>query len=77
MEGEWTAQFEAEPGSEEGSRGAAVAGVQVEWNLTGTVLSTTGPDGGVRLWKASYAGAWKLLARVSTEEGDEGAMEMA
>jgi len=75
--GEWTGQFEAELGAEESSRGGAVSGVQVEWNLTGTVVSTTGAEGGVRLWKASYAGEWKLLARISTDEGDEGAMELA
>lgn len=27
--------------------------VKVEWNLTGTVLSTAGDDGKVRLWKCT------------------------
>jgi len=34
---------------------------RVEWNLTGTILSSTGDDGRVRLWKANYIGTWRCI----------------
>lgn len=47
---------------------------RVEWNVTGTVLSTAGDDGKVRLWKSTYTGAFLLVSSISCEE-DDGAME--
>jgi len=40
---------------------------KVEWNVTGTVLSSTGDDGCVRLWKQTFLDEWKLLTTVSAE----------
>lgn len=34
----------------DGGKGA-VGGVRVDWNATGTVLSTSGEDAKVKLWK--------------------------
>ncbi|XP_062599800.1 nucleoporin SEH1-like [Saccostrea cucullata] len=35
---------------------------RVSWNVTGTVLSSSGDDGCVRLWKANYLGRWKCIS---------------
>lgn len=40
---------------------------RVEWNITGTILSTAGCDGQVRLWKASYSGEWRVLSAISCD----------
>lgn len=42
----------------------------VSWNLTGTILSSSGDDGKVRLWKASYANEFQCLSVVSAEQRD-------
>ncbi|GAA5836454.1 hypothetical protein JCM11251_007084 [Rhodosporidiobolus azoricus] len=62
-----------------GGLGSALSACKVEWNVTGTVLSTSGGGGGgggsqgqeegrVRLWKPTYTGQWRLLASLSTED---------
>ncbi|KAI9139772.1 WD40-repeat-containing domain protein [Paraphysoderma sedebokerense] len=43
---------------------------RVEWNITGTVLSSSGDDGKVRLWKANYDDEWKCMSIISVESGD-------
>lgn len=43
---------------------------KVEWNVTGTILSSSGDDGKVRLWKATYTDEWKCMSVVSAEAGD-------
>ena len=34
---------------------------RVEWNVTGTILATSGDDGTVRLWKCTYQNEWQCL----------------
>lgn len=42
---------------EEGNgRNGSVGGVKVDWNVTGTVLSTAQEDAKVRLWKCESFG---------------------
>jgi len=41
---------------------------RVEWNVTGTVLSSSGDDGKVRLWKANYLGQWKCTTVISADD---------
>ncbi|KAL6942243.1 hypothetical protein ACO0QE_003412 [Hanseniaspora vineae] len=40
----------------------------VSWNLTGTVLSSAGDDGKVRLWKSSYANEFQCMSVISPQE---------
>ncbi|KAI9202576.1 WD40-repeat-containing domain protein [Polychytrium aggregatum] len=40
---------------------------KVEWNVTGTVLSSSGDDGKVRLWTSTYAEKWICMGTVSAE----------
>jgi len=35
---------------------------RVCWNITGTILASSGDDGFVRLWKANYMNNWKCVA---------------
>lgn len=41
---------------------------RVEWNVTGTILASSGDDGCVRLWKANYLENWKCIS-VLTSNG--------
>ncbi|BGP37591.1 epoxide hydrolase, soluble (sEH) [Rhodotorula kratochvilovae] len=73
-EGEWAARLEVElepPASERagGAGAGAMHAARVGWNVTGTVLSTSGgEDGRVRLWKPTYTGQWRQLAVLGTED---------
>ncbi|SCU99375.1 LANO_0F01640g1_1 [Lachancea nothofagi CBS 11611] len=40
----------------------------VSWNLTGTILSSAGDDGKVRLWKASYSNEFKCMSVISAQQ---------
>lgn len=35
---------------------------RLSWNVTGTVLASSGDDGCVRLWKANYLDNWKCIS---------------
>lgn len=39
---------------------------KVGWNATGTILSSVGDDGKIRLWKAAISGEWTLMSVVNT-----------
>ncbi|CAH2350446.1 nucleoporin Seh1p [[Candida] railenensis] len=39
---------------------------QVSWNLTGTILSSAGDDGKVRLWKRNYLNEWKCMSVINS-----------
>ncbi|XP_064640388.1 nucleoporin SEH1-like [Lineus longissimus] len=35
---------------------------RLSWNITGTILASSGDDGSVRLWKANYLDNWKCIS---------------
>lgn len=39
---------------------------RVEWNSTGTILSSAGDDGNIRLWKCSYMNEWKCMSVINS-----------
>ncbi|CEG69373.1 Putative SEH1 protein [Rhizopus microsporus] len=41
---------------------------RVEWNVTGTILSSSGDDGKLRLWTAGYDGKWRQMATVTANQ---------
>ncbi|KAK9768643.1 epoxide hydrolase, soluble (sEH) [Basidiobolus ranarum] len=44
---------------------------KVEWNVTGTILSSSGDDGKVRLWKATFGDEWKCMSVISAEQDND------
>ncbi|EJS43783.1 seh1p [Saccharomyces arboricola H-6] len=40
----------------------------VSWNLTGTILSSAGDDGKVRLWKATYSNEFKCMSVITAQK---------
>ncbi|XBW34876.1 hypothetical protein QEN19_000441 [Hanseniaspora menglaensis] len=42
----------------------------VAWNLTGTVLSTAGDDGKIRLWKQSYMDEFQCVSVITPEKSN-------
>lgn len=41
---------------------------RVNWNLTGTILSSAGDDGKVRLWKCNYLNEWKCMSVINSSD---------
>ena len=39
---------------------------RVSWNMTGTILSSAGDDGKLRLWKCNYLNEWKCMSVINT-----------
>ncbi|KAG8708207.1 hypothetical protein FRC08_000057, partial [Ceratobasidium sp. 394] len=49
---------------------------RVEWNITGTILSSAGDDGKIRLWKATFNNVWRSMGTLGAMESEGGdAME--
>lgn len=44
---------------------------KVSWNLTGTILSSCGDDGLIRLYKANYANKFQCMSVISTEHNSK------
>ncbi|KZT10245.1 WD40 repeat-like protein [Laetiporus sulphureus 93-53] len=44
---------------------------RVEWNVTGTILSSAGNDGRVRLWKMTAGNVWRPAGHISVEQAEE------
>ncbi|KAK7206572.1 WD40-repeat-containing domain protein [Myxozyma melibiosi] len=42
---------------------------KVSWNVSGTVLSSSGDDGQARFWRANYRGEWIGIGSLSAEQG--------
>ncbi|CAL1532036.1 unnamed protein product [Lymnaea stagnalis] len=42
---------------------------RLSWNITGTILSSSGDDGSVRLWKANYLDIWKCISVLKADGG--------
>lgn len=44
---------------------------RVEWNITGTILSSAGNDGRIRLWKATTGNVWRPAGNITVEQAEE------
>lgn len=42
---------------------------RVEWNVTGTMLASSGDDGTIRMWQSDYQGNWVCVSTVCGELG--------
>ncbi|EJD05418.1 WD40 repeat-like protein [Fomitiporia mediterranea MF3/22] len=65
LDEKWSASLVAEFDDHKSSVG------RVEWNITGTVLSSSGNDGRVRLWKQTVGGVWRPAGHISVEQAEE------
>lgn len=64
-EGKWSGNIVADFDDHKSSVG------RVDWNVTGTVLSSSGNDGRVRLWKATIGNIWRPAGHISVEQAEE------
>ncbi|RXW16830.1 hypothetical protein EST38_g9014 [Candolleomyces aberdarensis] len=64
-DGKWTATIVGDFDQHKSAVG------RVEWNITGTVLSSAGNDGRIRLWKANAEGVWKPAGSIGVEQTAE------
>jgi nucleoporin SEH1 len=47
---------------------------RVNWNMTGTILSSAGDDGKIRLWKCNYLSEWKCMSVINSSNRSENRM---
>jgi len=40
---------------------------RVSWNITGTILASSGDDGQIKLWKANYMDNWKCVSTLRAD----------
>jgi len=40
---------------------------RVSWNITGTILASSGDDGQIKLWKANYMDNWKCVSTLKSD----------
>ncbi|RWS10508.1 nucleoporin seh1-like isoform X1 [Dinothrombium tinctorium] len=45
---------------------------RIAWNVTGTILASSGEDGTVRLWKANYLENWKCVGVIKGDSFNPG-----
>ncbi|OCH93924.1 WD40 repeat-like protein [Obba rivulosa] len=64
-EGKWSASIVGDFDDHKSAVG------RVEWNITGTILSSAGNDGRVRLWKMTVGNVWRPAGHISVEQADE------
>ncbi|KAJ7222067.1 WD40-repeat-containing domain protein [Mycena haematopus] len=64
-DGQWTASIVADFEQHKSAVG------RVEWNITGTVLSSAGNDGRIRLWKATSGNVWRPAGSIGVEQSEE------
>ncbi|EMD34826.1 hypothetical protein CERSUDRAFT_117004 [Gelatoporia subvermispora B] len=64
-EGKWAASIVGEFDDHKSAVG------RVEWNITGTILSSAGNDGRVRLWKMTAGNVWRPAGHISVEQAEE------
>ncbi|KAL0951965.1 hypothetical protein HGRIS_008616 [Hohenbuehelia grisea] len=63
--GRWTASVVADFEDHKSAVG------RVEWNITGTVLSSAGNDGRIRLWKATSGSVWRTAGSIGIEQAQD------
>jgi len=44
---------------------------RVEWNITGTIISSAGNDGRIRLWKLTSGSIWRPAGNITVEQAEE------
>jgi len=64
-EGQWTASVVGDFDDHKAAVG------RVEWNITGTILSSAGNDGRIRLWKMTAGNVWRPAGHISVEQAEE------
>ena len=40
---------------------------RVQWNVTGTILSSSGDDGKIRLWKSDVLNEWRCMSVINSD----------
>lgn len=64
-DGQWEASVVADFNDHRSSVG------RVEWNMTGTILSSAGDDGRIRLWRMTSGNVWRAAGNIGVEEAED------